>query len=503
MTLHASLRTVPFLLICPLIAALSGCPGSGVPDASDAPQDVAQPDAASDTSADAQPDEGSDAGWPACTVPAIRIGGTAATDAIAMAPARCGQTAHTWINDPTLGTIDARGATQDYGASALRLLAQGANVMLPVTLQHDVHLEQLSYVTQDRGHLVSATTLVMWPDHLTHAGSFDVIMVLHGTSGFMDGCAPSNDSGTRLLAAAFASAGYVVVAPDYIGLRGFGGPSGIPHPYLVGQATAIASLDAVRAALRHVASLHGPACATARVAVVGGSQGGHAALWVDRLAPYYAPELELAGVVATVPPADLTAEGNRALTAVVPATANMVAFFGTAPAWYGLAGRLGELFVSPFETQVPAALAASCDPRSMIAFTTLDQMFQPAVLSAATSAAGIGPLAPWGCVLTENSLTTTSIPRIAPTRAGYGILYALGEADQLVNTPIERTSFQTLCTQGMPMQFLECAGASHTQTTGWALPEVFDFMRARLAGTPMDAADTCVLHDPVRCRATP
>lgn len=72
-----------------------------------------------------------------------------------------------------------------------------------------------------------------------------------------------------------------------------------------------------------------------------------------------------------------------------------------------------------------------------------------------------------------------------------------------MNTPIERASFVTLCAQGMAMQFLECAGASHTATTGWALPEIFDFMRARLAGQPMDPANRCVLHDPTRCRATP
>ena len=48
---------------------------------------------------------------------------------------------------------------------------------------------------------------------------------------------------------ALAARGYVVVAPDSIGLRAFGGTTGSP-PYLVGQPTAIASLDAVRAALQ-------------------------------------------------------------------------------------------------------------------------------------------------------------------------------------------------------------------------------------------------------------
>ena len=54
----------------------------------------------------------------------------------------------------------------------------------------------------------------------------------HGTSGFNDACAPSNDKDTRTLLGALAALGYVMVAPDSIGLRAFGA-TGFP-PYLVG-----------------------------------------------------------------------------------------------------------------------------------------------------------------------------------------------------------------------------------------------------------------------------
>ena len=54
----------------------------------------------------------------------------------------------------------------------------------------------------------------------------------HGTSGFNDACAPSNDKDTRTLLGALAALGYVMVAPDSIGLRAFGGATGFP-PYLV------------------------------------------------------------------------------------------------------------------------------------------------------------------------------------------------------------------------------------------------------------------------------
>ena len=60
-----------------------------------------------------------------------------------------------------------------------------------------------------------------------------------------DICAPSSSDDALQLASLFASLGHLVVLPDYIGLKAFGNPSPELHPYLVGEATAIASLDAV------------------------------------------------------------------------------------------------------------------------------------------------------------------------------------------------------------------------------------------------------------------
>src|SRR5690606_13635294 len=119
----------------------------------------------------------------------------------------------------------------------------------------------------------------------------ELVLYLHGSTGFNDSCTASATAETRLLSSLLASYGYVVVAPDYLGLKNGGEPTGFLNPALVGQPTAIASLDALRAALRLAPEERGELCASPRFVTVGGSQGGHAALWVDRLAPYYAREL--------------------------------------------------------------------------------------------------------------------------------------------------------------------------------------------------------------------
>lgn len=488
----------PPRLLAVLPLALLACS-----DPAPAPADATVADASDATPPDAAPldDVAPDASFPPCPFDPPRLGDSAAARALAANPERCGQTAFRWLASPDLGRPTGTGARQAYAATLLRALASGAGLALPVPLTHDVVVEQVSYTTQDRGRLLDATTLVAYPSNLAQRTSFEVLLVLHGTSGFNDACAPSATNDARLLGAAFASAGYVVVAPDYVGLRAFGGPTGFPHPYLVGATTAIASLDAVRAGVRHLASLNGAACARQRFVTIGGSQGGHAALWVDRIGAYYAPELEHMGAVATVPPADLEAQSNRGLRMTVQATANVAAFFTVAAPWYGLGGRLGEVFRAPWAADLPARLATQCSPD--VRDLTRESLFTQAFLDGATGAQGIRAVNPWGCLVTENGLTSTSVPRGEHAAPGYGLLWVLGEQDQLVDTPIERASFEALCRQGYRMQYLECAGAAHTRATTWAIPEILEFARDRFAGRPLDDATMCRVSAPVRCRATP
>jgi dienelactone hydrolase len=444
----------------------------------------------------------------ACVFPAPQIGQGAAASALADDPANCGVAPYKWITQNfDVSPQMIAGTESSYRAQQLKVLAQVAKVPLPRDPQYDVRVGVMYYDTQDRGKKIKTSAVIAAPTSRTDK-PLDVLMVLHGTSGFNDGCAPSKGAETKLLAAALASLGYVVVAPDYIGMT-YEGQTGFLHPYLVAEPTAFASIDAVRAAGQLVASgtFGAGTCAAPRLLVLGGSQGGHAALWVDRLLPYYGQELTLLGTVATVPPADLVGQMDRALRAPVQATANVLAFMGTGADWYGVRGRLGEVFKAPYDTQIPEALGASCSPQDDLPLDgVLEDVFAPEFLAAAQRGE-LAMLAPWGCMARENGLTTTRIARLddAPNYApSYGIQFVLGEDDALVNTPIERASFATLCAeQAMPLEYLECAGASHTRTTSWALPEIIGYLEARAAGEAPDAAKACQVTAPVRCSATP
>ncbi len=75
---------------------------------------------------------------------------------------------------------------------------------------------------------------------------------------------------------------------------------GGPHPYLIGEGEARAVLDSVRAA-RQMSEL----TLDKRMVVWGYSQGGHAALWTGIVGPRYAPDVEILGVAAIAPAANI------------------------------------------------------------------------------------------------------------------------------------------------------------------------------------------------------
>jgi alpha/beta superfamily hydrolase len=112
---------------------------------------------------------------------------------------------------------------------------------------------------------------------------YPVVSWAHGTLGLGDKCAPSRDSekiaqilpehhlinqAPHELLNAFLRQGWAVVMTDY---EGMGIPG--PHPYLLGESEARDVLDMVRAARQLYPQI------SHRLAIVGHSQGGQAALF--------------------------------------------------------------------------------------------------------------------------------------------------------------------------------------------------------------------------------
>jgi pimeloyl-ACP methyl ester carboxylesterase len=151
--------------------------------------------------------------------------------------------------------------------------------------------------TVDDNTPATAVAIVFAPTD-SSAAPRPVIVWEHATTGLLQRCMPSLLSGStkgipernRMV-----MAGWVVVATDYSFAE-----NGGPHPYLIGEGEARAALDSVRAA-RQISGL----TLDQRMVVWGYSQGGHAALWTGIVGPRYAPDIEIRGVAAIAPAANI------------------------------------------------------------------------------------------------------------------------------------------------------------------------------------------------------
>ncbi len=413
-------------------------------------------------------------------------------------PSRCGQATYAWRDDLALGEVlewhpgSPLGLFEELTVDALERLMQDSGRDLGVTLGHDVASYRLRYRTQDRGARTDATGILAVPLPASTASDvFPLMIYFHGSAGLNDSCAPSGGLGDYLVSMALASMGYVVVTPDYLGLRSMGAPSEELHAYVLGEPTAITSLDSARAARRLLPELDLGVTLNEQVVYFGGSQGGHASLFAARFAPYYAPDLLPLAVVASVPPADIVAELVRATETRVDATVNTANVLPAWGDWYGLDNS--ALLMPPLDTDIPLWLHEHCGIGGVPGSATLEEIFTAPFLASAS--AGFTGDDPWSCAVRENSLPHTSVASLMsiPT------LFVLSENDELVHTPAERLAFDTLCEQGMEMEYLECAGATHTEGAVGSVTAQLEFLRARLAGETWPAAVRCDRTPPVAC----
>ncbi|HEY5108972.1 MAG TPA: lipase family protein [Acidimicrobiales bacterium] len=333
----------------------------------------------------------------------------------------------------------------------------------------------LFHSTTIYGADVAQSGYVIAPSSPAPAGGYPVIAWAHGTSGFAAPCAPSlftssgGGSGPYLLPSLsrYLAAGYVVSAADYQGL----GVSDGVHPYLLGTSEGRSVLDATRAT-RHLAGL-----ATADTVVIyGHSQGGHAALFAAELAPTYAPDLHVVGVVAAAP-----ATGLSTLISIVgtPTGAEFLPY--SVPTSYAWTQTYTDLPESTVLTPAGAAFASTevtkgCSDQ--VAAAIVAHHLTPTRVFAA--GAGSNPNVLAHARANDPGNVRTTVP----------MLVVQGTADGTVPPPLTDTYVTSkACPTGDTIQYLHVTGATHGTVVFVAAPTIVAWMNARLAGTP--APTTC------------
>jgi alpha-beta hydrolase superfamily lysophospholipase len=327
---------------------------------------------------------------------------------------------------------------------------------------------------------IAESGYIVVPGGKAPAGGFPILSWAHGTTGFAGICAPSlftsqGGVGPYLVPGLsdYLRVGFVVAATDYEGL----GTPGL-HPYLLGESEGRGVLDAARAA-RRLPGLH----ASDTVMIYGHSQGGQAALFAGELAPTYAPDLHVAGVVAAAP-----ATGLSTILAVVTTPVGQGIMEFTIPVAYTWARTyrdlpLSDLFTPGGESIAATGVTRGCLPdlASVISsrHLTPSSVFAP---GAATN-----PVVVAHAKLNDPGRVMTPSP----------LLVVQGAADTTV-PPALTDAYVTkmACPERDTIYYLHVPGATHETVVDVSVPTIAQWMTARLHGAT--APSTCGLPGDVQ-----
>lgn len=407
---------------------------------------------------------------------------------------RCAE-GHEWLSTHAMGEIiqAERDASLSLSQEVIQLLLESNGLSEYGPVENGVDAWKVRYTTQDKGQAIEATGFVFLPS-IEAPQDFPVLLYTHPLMGFNDQCAPTaNGLEGGVIPLLMSSMGFVVAAPDYLGMRGFGEGSEQLHPAIVAEPTAIVSIDNLRAATNLAEQQQTLAQPDpSQTLLWGASEGGFAALWSDRYLPRYAPQFESIGVVAAIPPTDILALAQIATADLSTATAALTAVLIGMDQWYGhndLNGVVNERLIDV----LPVEMMESCDeyPSVQDASTTSD--FFDDTFIAAASKADWDTIDPWSCFLDENSLASATMPYESQAP----VLIITAEDDDLAWPGPVHDDIPELCEQGYAIEHVQCAGADHVAGAIETLPVQVQWLKERAQG--IQPNPTCTVAPPQDC----
>lgn len=178
------------------------------------------------------------------------------------------------LPEPTLVSSSLIG---EYSISQLRSRFTGAGSFFQLFVRYPIKAYRIEYTTTNTdGKRVTASGALIVP---VGPASSPLLSMQHGTIR-SDTDAPSNyrsGSEAYTFGSVFASQGYIIAAPDYVG---YGESKDLPHPYQHNESLGTASLDMLRAAREFMAD--NAVNWDKRLYIAGYSEGGYATMALQK-----------------------------------------------------------------------------------------------------------------------------------------------------------------------------------------------------------------------------
>lgn len=322
----------------------------------------------------------------------------------------------------------------------------------------------------------AVTGVIVVPNGSAPDGGFPVVTWGHGTDGQADECAPSLNPATSAPAAnQLLEHGWLITATDYEGE----GTPGL-HPYIAGVVAARNTVDIVRAA-RQLEDAE----PSKDYVVWGHSQGGHTAMHALNVGAAYAPELNLAGVVAGAPPSQFNLLYNFLKTS--PFKHYLLMAAGGLNAAYGDKAAPLDQVLTPAGLKLLPLLDAGCS--GFVADETADVVFET------VTKADPFTVPKWKKVLAAND------PQQFDEARDARLLVIHGGSDEQIPAVASQIMSDHLCEIGQKLERWVYPGQSHAGVIGPSLPDMIGWINDRFASefgpfTPSGQPDVAVTGCP-------
>ena len=366
--------------------------------------------------------------------------------------------------DPAAGcTVNSRGRLLStvtlVRLTGAEVAAELRQVGLPDGTRHDVETYRLTYCTvSPSGQPTTASGLLALPQR--KHGLLRPVLYEHSSAAARTE-APSylQQTETRVIPFFFASDGYAVVAPDYLGL----GTSTGRHPYLHAASEVTASLDMLRAA--ETATTKRAGRLSHNVFITGFSQGGQATMAVGQALQSRPGPWRPAALAPMAGPYSMA--GAMAAAILDPGATNQqhASFYlaNVFTAWkdlYHLYRNPHQVFTAPYADLIEGLYDGTRGvPDIDATLPEPQELFRPEALRLIAD-----PTGRYAAAARDNDVCRWAPS--APTR-----LYA-AHGDRDVNFAVAEQCQRQLVERGAPAQLVDMGGADHVGTAIASIPQI-------------------------------
>ncbi len=332
-----------------------------------------------------------------------------------------------------------------------------------------VNVYSVTYNTEFQGETVIASGLICAP---TAPGTYPILSFQNGTNT-LHSSAPTADPqnlGYQMIEY-IASAGYVVLLPDYLG---FGASENMPHPYLHKESTVRTVVDMLRAVAEFDEDIAKDISVTNECYILGYSQGGWATLaLLEALENDYAAEFTVKAASCGAGPYDMEAFNEHVLGLTSYPMPVFLGYIANAYNYYNIyTNNLADLFNDPYAGRIHGLYDGlhSSDQINSQLTTSISGLFTADYLSGFASDQKYASV--------RNALTGNSI---MAWNTDVPVLFMHGTADTYVMPFLSENMHQDMINQGAsPLSciYVTLEGLDHSQASVPALLAGYEFFKA-------------------------